>query len=101
MDWLALRRRLAYALAVADLAADRDDIDTVAGPEGAAELRLRDNDLFLILLAVCAGALAGLGVIATDLVLEALHGFAFDLPPGARLSSATGIPVLRVLTMPI
>ena len=86
---------------VADLAASQEDVDAEPRPVGAAEPRLRDNDLFLILLAVCAGALAGLGVIATDLVLEGLHRLAFGLPPDARLSSADGISPLRVLAIPI
>ncbi len=85
---------------VADLT-ETEDSDVAARPVNAAESRLRDSDLFMILLAVCAGALAGLGVILTDLLLQLLHHLAFGVAFDARLSDATGIPQLRVLAMPI
>ncbi len=86
---------------VADLASTRDDSDTERRPANAAEPRLRNSDLFLIVLAACAGALAGLGVIAVDTLLVALHRLAFDLPATGHLSDAADLPRLRVLTMPI
>jgi CIC family chloride channel protein len=87
---------------VADLVSTEDDSDAAERPaNAAAEPRLRDSDLFLILLAVCAGALAGLGVLAIDVVLGLLHQLAFGLPADAHLSDATKLPRLRVLLMPI
>ncbi|HVC57211.1 MAG TPA: chloride channel protein [Stellaceae bacterium] len=82
------------------VSAQQED-DAEARPANAAEPRLRDSDLFLVLLAVCTGVLAGLGVIAIDLLLELLHHAAFELPPGAHLSDSTGLPKIRLLTMPI
>ena len=87
--------------AVADLTADREDSDDEARPANAAEPRLRDSDLFMILLAVCAGALAGLGVLAIDVLLQALHLIAFNLPFDAHLSDATGISWPRLLLVPV
>ncbi|HKS88135.1 MAG TPA: chloride channel protein [Stellaceae bacterium] len=86
---------------MADLVSANEDEEIEARPVNAAEPRLRDSDLFLILLAVCAGALAGLGVLGVDAILQGLHWLAFGLPFAAHLSSATGVPALRLLTMPI
>jgi chloride channel protein, CIC family len=86
---------------VADVATSEENADIEARPANAAEARLRDSDLFLILLAVCTGALAGLGVIVIDGILELLRQLAFGLAPGSHLSEATGVPWLRLLTMPI
>ena len=63
--------------------------------------RLRDSELFLVVLAAGAGVLAGLGVILLDEILAVLHSVVFDLPLGAHLSDTSDIPRLRVLTMPI
>lgn len=70
-------------------------------PRNAAEPRLRDSDLFLVLLAGCTGVLAGFGVLLTDLVLELIHLGAFGLRLGAHLSDAAGLPPLRVVVMPV
>jgi CIC family chloride channel protein len=75
--------------------------------EGAEETaeearpRLRDSDLFLVMLAGGTGILAGLGVLAIDLLLAGIRYLGFGLPPGAHLSSATGLRWLPLLTMPI
>jgi chloride channel protein, CIC family len=67
----------------------------------AAEPRLRDSDLFLVMLAGGAGVLAGLGVLAIDTLLDAIRFVAFGLPPGSHLSNAIGLPWPRILVMPI
>lgn len=86
---------------MADLASTHEDSDADARAANTAEPRLRNSDLFLILLAVCAGALAGLGVIIIDAVLTAIHRVAFGLAVGGHLSDAARLPWLRVLMMPI
>ncbi|HTV87516.1 MAG TPA: chloride channel protein [Stellaceae bacterium] len=67
----------------------------------AAEPRLRDSDLFLVMLAGGTGVLAGFGVLAIDLLLAAIRFLAFGLPPGTHLSSANGLAWPRLLMMPI
>jgi hypothetical protein len=67
----------------------------------AAEPRLRDSDLFVILLAVCTGMLAGLGVMLMDDLLVLLHGYISDLPNGGHISDSADLPQFRVLTMPM
>lgn len=86
---------------MADLTSTPDESDAEERPVNATEPRLRDSDLFLILLAVCAGALAGLGVIIIDGALVALHWLSFDLPTSGHLSDVAGLPRWRVLAMPI
>jgi CIC family chloride channel protein len=87
---------------VADLTSIQEDSDAAAEqPAIAAEPGLRDSDLFLILLAVCAGALAGIGVAIIDALLQALHLLAFGLSAGGHLSDMGDLPRLRVLTMPV
>jgi CIC family chloride channel protein len=66
-----------------------------------AETRLRDSELFLLALALAAGAAAGLGVIAMDWLLALLRLFAFAIPPSGHLSDAAALSPLRVLLMPI
>src|SRR5580700_352995 len=55
----------------------------------AAEPRLRDSDLFVILLAVCTGMLAGLGVMLMDDLLVLLHGYISDLPNAISVTRPT------------
>ncbi len=86
---------------MADLTSTDDDINADERPTNAAEPRLRDSDLFLILLAMCAGALAGLGVIIIDAVLVGLHWVAFGLSANGHLSDVADLPPVRVLTMPV
>jgi CIC family chloride channel protein len=85
---------------VAEIAASPPKSETAAAPS-RAEPRLRDSDLFLIALAIVAGAAAGLGVVLIDLLIEAVRFVAFGLREGARLSSATGLRPERILFMPI
>jgi len=68
-------------------------------PANTAEPRLRDSDIFLILLAMIAGILAGLGVLVLDLLLDGLRGVAFGEAAEAHLSSAGDLPWLRVLAV--
>ena len=70
-------------------------------PVNAAEQRLRDSDLFLVMLAGCIGMLAGLGVLGIDLLLEAIRLLAFDRNAGRHLSDATTLPTIRVIIMPV
>jgi chloride channel protein, CIC family len=67
----------------------------------AAEPRLRDSDLFLVVLAGGVGVLAGIGVLAIDLLLDEIRLLAFGLAPGSHLSDATRMIWLSLLTMPL
>ena len=66
-----------------------------------AEPRLRDSDLFLLALAAGAGVLAGGGVVIIDVLIGLVRHLAFDVPEGTHLSSATGLPWVRKLSMPV
>ena len=79
----------------------REEIDAAAGGARRAEARLRDSELFLLLLALGAGIAAGLGVVAIDLSLDLVRFIAFGLPQGTHLSNAPPLPWIRVLTMPV
>ncbi len=69
-----------------------------AGPR--AEVRLRDSDLFLLILALGAGGAAGIGVILIDLLLDGLRWLAFGVPRDGHLSDTTLAPA-RVLLTPV
>src|SRR5260370_30931905 len=57
--------------------------DAEAGGTLRVEARLRDSELFLLVLALVAGAAAGVGVILIDLLLAVLRRLAFWIaPPG-------------------
>jgi CIC family chloride channel protein len=66
-----------------------------------AAARLRDSELFLLVLALGAGIAAGLGVVAMDLLRDLLRLLAFALPVGKHLSNATNLAPTRVLLMPV
>jgi CIC family chloride channel protein len=89
------------ATVVADIVPTHPTADLRAEMASAAAPRLRDSELFLVVLAAAVGLLAGLGVILLDEILAVLHQVAFDLPLGAHLSDTADLPRLRVLTMPI
>lgn len=74
-----------------------------AGLDLSAETaaRLRDSDLFLVLMSAVTGALAGLGVILLDELLALLRRLAFGLADEAHLSATHDIPRLRLLLMPV
>jgi CIC family chloride channel protein len=66
----------------------------------SAEARLRDSELFLLVLALAAGVAAGLGVVVMDLVLALLRELAFAIPPDGHLSDID-LGSARVLLMPV
>jgi chloride channel protein, CIC family len=66
-----------------------------------ATARLRDSELFLVALALGAGVAAGLGVVAIDLLRDLLRHWAFAIPLGKHLSSATNLAPMRVLLAPV
>jgi CIC family chloride channel protein len=66
----------------------------------SAEVRLRDSELFLLVLAVAAGVAAGLGVVLMDLALGLLRWIAFGISTEGHLSDIDLGPA-RVLLMPV
>ncbi len=73
----------------------------VEGAEAArVEGRLRDSDLFLLVLALGAGVTAGIGVVLIDLLLSLLRQAAFGVPSDAHLSDID-LGFSRVLMMPV
>lgn len=65
-----------------------------------AQRRLRDSELFLLVLALAAGAAAGLGVVLIDLLLAVLRRLAFGTPFDGHLSDIDLGPA-RILMMPV
>jgi CIC family chloride channel protein len=65
-----------------------------------AERRLRDSELFLLALALAAGAVAGVGVVLIDLLLALLRWFAFGIGFDGHLSDIDLGPA-RVVLMPV
>jgi CIC family chloride channel protein len=86
---------------VAEIAQDREHSDTDEASSRRVVARLRDSELFVLVLAVVAGAAAGLGVVFTDVLLDLIRKFAFLLPPHGHLSDAASLAPARVLLMPI
>ncbi len=87
---------------VAEIASDAgiEEVDlTAAGTR--RETRLRDSELFLLVLALVTGAVAGLGVVVINLSLGVVRLGAFNIPFGSHLSEVTGIRPPRVVVMPI
>jgi len=66
----------------------------------SAEARLRDSELFLLMLALAAGVAAGLGVVLMDLALGLLRRIAFGISTEGHLSDIDLGPA-RVLLMPV
>jgi CIC family chloride channel protein len=64
------------------------------------ETRLRDSELFLLVLALAAGVAAGVGVVLIDLLLALLRQLAFAMPSDGHLSDIHLGPA-RVLMMPV
>jgi chloride channel protein, CIC family len=87
---------------VAEIASDagREESDLAAAGT-RREARLRDSELFLLVLALAAGIAAGLGVVLINLLLGLVRHLAFAVPFGAHLSEVTGIGPPRVVLMPI
>src|SRR5215831_18436108 len=65
-----------------------------------AEPRLRDSDLFLLVLAVGAGVAAGIGVVLIDFLLVKLRWLTFAMHEDGHLSDVDLGPA-RVLLMPV
>ena len=70
------------------------------GNAARTEARLRDSELFLLVLALGAGAAAGGGVVLIDWLLALLRRLAFGIPPDGHLSDIDLGPA-RVLMMPV
>ena len=87
--------------AVADTVETRPAADLRTESVNLSTPRLRDSELFLVVLAAGAGILAGLGVILLDEILALIRHLAFDLPFGGHLSDSTDLPRLRLLVMPV
>ncbi len=64
------------------------------------ETRLRDSELFLLVLALATGVAAGVGVVLVDLLLTLLRQLAFAIPSDGHLSDIHLGPA-RVLMMPV
>jgi chloride channel protein, CIC family len=89
-------------LGVVEIAPAREVEDADAGEPSAlrVEARLRDSELFLLMLALGAGMTAGIGVILIDVLLGLLRQLAFAIPPDGHLSDIDVGPA-RILLMPV
>jgi CIC family chloride channel protein len=88
---------------VAEIAPASEATQTSAERETAppaAEARLRDSELFLLVLALAAGIVAGIGVVLMDLVLDLLRWLAFGVSSDGHLSDIDLGPA-RVILMPV
>ncbi|MGH7045347.1 MAG: chloride channel protein [Stellaceae bacterium] len=92
-----MRRRVAEIAP----AAGREETASAATGVRRAEARLRDSELFLLVLALGAGIASGLGVVATDLLLDLVRHFAFALPFGGHLSDAAHLGPARLVAAPV
>ncbi len=70
-----------------------------AGPR--REARLRDSELFLLVLALATGIAAGLGVVLINLLLGLVRHMAFAVPFDAHLSEVVAIEPVRLVFVPI
>ena len=85
---------------MAEIAPARGTAQTSAEGGLPAEARLRDSELFLLVLAMTAGVAAGLGVVLMDLLLALLRWVAFGISSDGHLSDIDLGPA-RVLLMPV
>src|SRR5689334_22014089 len=85
---------------VTEIAGMTDRIGADAEQVRPAERRLRDSDLFLLVLALAAGIAAGVGVVLIDLLLGVLRWVAFGTGFEGHLTDVDLGPA-RVLAMPI
>jgi chloride channel protein, CIC family len=87
---------------VAEIAPAKQTEHTPAEAEGTrrVEARLRDSELFVLVLALVAGIAAGVGVILIDLLLAVLRRLAFGIASDEHLSDIDLGPA-RVLLMPV
>jgi chloride channel protein, CIC family len=84
---------------IASAAGNKETELASAGP--LREARLRDSELFVLVLALAAGVAAGLGVVLINLFLGVVRHLAFAVPIGAHLSEIVGIAPPRLVVMPI
>ena len=78
-----------------------EEIDAAAVGIRRAEARLRDSELFLLVLALGAGIAAGLGVVLIDLLLDLIRHYAFAIPTGGHLSDAAKLEPARLVLVPV
>jgi len=87
---------------VAEIASDAGRRETDLAAAGTRrEARLRDSELFLLVLALATGIAAGIGVVLINLMLAGVRKLAFGVPFGSHLSEITGIVPPRVVLVPI
>src|SRR5271170_6579583 len=84
---------------IASAAGSKETELAAAGPR--REARLRDSELFLLVLALAAGIAAGLGVVLINLSLGVVRHLAFAVPIGAHLSEIVSVNTTRLVLMPI
>jgi CIC family chloride channel protein len=99
---LLVPARLPKQLGVAEIAPREalKEAGSAATVTRRAESRLRDSDLFLLVLAVGAGTAAGVGVVLIDMLLTGVRWLAYGIPRGGYLSDIDLGPA-RVLMMPV
>jgi CIC family chloride channel protein len=61
---------------------------------------VRADEIWLTVLAAVVGVCAGVVVVSMNGAIELMHEALFSIPAGSRLSSASEIPVLRLLLVP-
>jgi CIC family chloride channel protein len=81
-------------------AAGREEPDLASAGQ-RREARLRDSELFLLVLALATGIAAGLGVVVINISLGVVRHLAFGVPFGSHLSEVTGINAPRIVLVPI
>ncbi|MBO0736223.1 MAG: chloride channel protein [Alphaproteobacteria bacterium] len=99
---LATLRQLAYPTGVAEISptSEAERRDTAPAGVRRVEARLRDSELFLLALALCAGGAAGISVILIDQLLDWVRLAAFVVRPEQHVSDVE-LSQTRVLLMPI
>jgi chloride channel protein, CIC family len=99
---LSVRAEAPIRRRVAEIARVHEREQTEEDPGARrAVARLRDSELFLLALAVCAGMVAGLGVVAVDVLLALVRRLAFTLSSARHLSADADLALERVLLMPV
>ncbi len=61
---------------------------------------VRSNEIALVILAACLGAVAGLLVVAMNETSQLAHEFLYGLPSGQRLSAQSALDRWRILAVP-
>ena len=77
---------------VAEIASAAGNKETeLAAAASLREARLRDSELFLLVLALAAGIAAGLGVVLINFRSSLVRHLAFAVPLGSHLSEVAGV----------